>query len=1785
MEFSYATRQKYEEELLAKWERKNAVKKRRLSKELSVLVKDIEEFGSYKSTAANIENFWRKHKNTGLSGAFNQQGMSLSERIFGNNIWKKSSQKKTVNEEAITVKNSNTAEYKLSDFMKRYCAPLVELYVPKEFIEDYYYIIDKLPNFQYTTGVSRRTIRTRKPDVHIKHAFMLLYSYRAFDCFQVTMEDYLMDKMSPEALDYKNYGYYKKLGINYFDEMLAARIDAGNQKMIELIREAFLSENNTVIVTTQLVRGVIKSDNAELHELLARFLVAARLQEGVRQVICENADCGTPEAFLVLLDAIKRENLIRFAAVKRAIATWTGLFDSENIERITDKVFDDICISVNDLDTATRMTETNDSIHIMIGLWALGFYEVEDALSVMERLADIGSRNQILTISYYNRMVQDKELTQRISTQIFEKYADDYEILAAFMPTFMAYTHSMMNNAIETKNGRYFHDKNSEYIYKPIAVTELFHNGTEARKIYGILKQAFQGMKKKKQEFFPCIFPWYGVTLLRSDFILRMVLVAYALGDQSMTDEVCVLLSEIDANSGYRWKAVQLLLHAPKTDVQRTALFSYITDKESYTRQAANTILKDMSLTDEEYMQMEGYLKYKTAEIREFVIGLLEKRNDDALKNSVTRLLSSNVENIRLAGFDLVKTRCDKSPKKREFYAAWIKDSGLEQDTLSEQEKILFQEITGGSAGELLGKDGYGLYHPDVHITLADKKPDMGVLADFFSLSAKEIDGMFDDLCAFIKQHEKDAYENCSGETILLGNGLYMTVSNYHLPMDQSYPFPELWKAFYENYIKTPKRFWNMYMARTTGHFSSKIKSFNEYLKVEKKLFYGCSSDYNIVNKQYPDSIRDTVETNRMIGIILGIIKCQQNLKLPREVAVNACLYAAGLPENKRWYERIQDNRYIDFSQDTTVSFCQTDKFKTLIGPVENWDNDKDFAESFDLLYRLDKAYEYQVVQRSLKSSYGRNRQGNYLSMFDYIKAYVLGLIPVDLVYQNAFETLQLPLAMSQLSCFVKEKLYVRDLNELSKYMQVDKEKKTLDKEDPFYQAGVKVYTNIVNLILEVELKRGDSPTVFSDSIMKITCIYGIDRLVSVLTALGKETLDRSTYYDWSSGMGKRECFSHLLQVCYPTSEDTADKLAEEVKKRKISEERLIETAMYAPQWIDLIEEYLGCDGFKSGCYYFMAHMNEQFDDKKKAMIAKYTPLTAEELNDGCFDVNWFFEAYEKLGDKMFAKLYKSAKYISDGSKHSRARKYADAALGKVQRDELEKTINEKRNKDLLMSYGLIPVVDEADELHRYEYLQGFLKESKQFGAQRKTSEAKCVSVALKNLATRAGYTDDMRLILAMETALVTSNAAYFEGMKVGDYTCKIIISIQGKAELEICKDEKKLKSVPAGIKKDVQFLAIKEFTAKLKNQYSRCVRMFEKSMEEREYYTLGELKKLCVNPVTKALLMNLVYVTATLEEKQSTDNAASETAGKQEDYKAVRFGILSEDGAFLDVKGQQIDLKEDGRLRLAHPYDLYAAGCWADWQKFFFERQQNIGIKQPFKQVFRELYVKLSEEKDADKSRMFAGNQIQPAKTVGALKNRSWVADYENGLQKIYYKDNIIATIYAMADWFSPADTEAPTLEYVVFYDRKTFRQLKLSEVPDIIYSEVMRDTDLAVSTAHVGGVDPLTSHSTIEMRKVIVKFNLELFKLENVTLEGSHGFVKGTYGEYSIHLGSGVIHQIGGHQINVLPVHSQKRGKIFLPFVDDDPKTAEIMSKILLFAQDQKIKDPYIMEQIIRS
>jgi hypothetical protein len=206
----------------------------------------------------------------------------------------------------------------------------------------------------------------------------------------------------------------------------------------------------------------------------------------------------------------------------------------------------------------------------------------------------------------------------------------------------------------------------------------------------------------------------------------------------------------------------------------------------------------------------------------------------------------------------------------------------------------------------------------------------------------------------------------------------------------------------------------------------------------------------------------------------------------------------------------------------------------------------------------------------------------------------------------------------------------------------------------------------------------------------------------------------------------------------------------------------------------------------------------------------------------------------------------------------------------------------------------------------------------------------------------------------------------------------------------------------------------------------------------------------------------------------------------------------------------------------------------------------------------------------------------VQPKKALALLKSRGWVASYEEGLQKVNYKENVIISLYALADWFSPADIEAPTIEYVCFHARKSYDTVAVDKISPILFSEAMRDVDLVVSVAHAGGVDPEASLSTIEMRENLLGEMLRLLRLDNVELRKTHAFIKGKLGEYTVHLGSGTVQKMATGSVFIVPVHSQHRGRLFLPFMDDDPKTAEIISKIVLLAEDTKIKDPEILRQI---
>jgi len=1627
---------------------------------------------------------------------------------------------------------------KLSDvFTKTEYKVMLGSVIDDRYKKQFLYIVDKLIEFPYTQGWSRRTLRSADCTTHLyAHFERCLMNFITIGIYSTDICSILKNNYNE---DFRAYRINNKYQYNYnvSEFIIAAELDLGNIELEQLLTDIFMSENNTFSVSVEMIRGIVMSDNKKLHKLLGDYLLAAKLQGGVRQAVCENMDCGTVEAFLLLLDVINQNNLIRFSSVKRAICTWTGICptDYKDIDRIPQKTLSLISECLNDEQKREEYTYSNDAIELYISLWAYGFYCVEDTRNLYNRLFSDNNRHRLLVASTYLSIMANSNQSILIAEKVLEEHYDDVELCACYLPyicgdaTGYLSEHTGVNRKY-TKNPK-LKTANSKLI--PILSDS---NMVIFEKRYDLMKKLYETHTQKSYKFEPFIFPWNSATLDRSNFAELITFYAYCLDDTERLEYAADTIPDI--NTWKRNIIVHALLAKPRTEKLKRTLYLTIGDKSDNGRRAAFDIADELPLYTELVPLLEDLTRSKNNEIRNFAAKMLLKQDNTGVFNSIERFVVSKKEEQRMTGLDLIM-RSKSMKENKELYKS-IRPLALKITDPSEKEKIIINELSDNSeADKVLNVKGYGLYNPDAADYIPKYKADYLVLKRIFSKSnAKKLEEIKNKLDQLITDNGDCEYRARNGEIVLLKNSFEQLSERNNGGLFNNYPFPELWIGFYETEIKdfdTLMRL-KIYLNTDIGMYHSDEGKFDTAIKKIYGKKYIVSPSGKFLN---------TIST--VINLLIGHFSVE-NQKDLRTLSISVLDSLINLPTNEGFYIK-KSNSYESLRRIETNSY-----FSNFVDIALRAKNDEEYIESFAL--RVAKEYK-RVRELPVVDHAGKFERGNSAKVhcqgIDLIKAYSIGIITKDQLYKLAFghSIEEFTRDISWVACKIKKHRYYRSWSNIYNVTDDD-----LVENSRFRTAFEEIYFELSEIILKVELNRSDVATPFSSAAKTLAYIDGMEHFVDILTALGNDPLSKSIYYySYDNNNSKSHVLSSLLLSCKPKENDNAKTLKAAIKGRKITEKRLIEVAMFNTDWVDIIQEYLGWNGLESGIYYFAAHLNERFDDVKKALIAKHTPLTPEELYAGSFDIKWFNECYAQLGEKRFQILYDSAKYIANGNKHTRARKYADAVLGKVSAEDLEKQILDKRNKDLLMSYPLIPLADSSEVLRRYKFIQKYLKESKKFGAQRRVSEAAAANSALINLASNTGFGVVTRLILNMETKMGEEFARFFRFYDVEDVSVKIQIKESGKSEIICKKNEKLLKSIPAKLNNNEYIIEIKEVCKQFRDQYSRTKLMLEQFMEDGTEFTVLELNSLHNNPVTSSLIRELVFI---CDEKEK-----------------IGFVKCLE---ITNADGNTSALEESDMLRPAHTFDLYKSGQWHKFQKSLFDNQ----IKQPFKQVFRELYVKTEDELEALNSRRYSGNQIQPKKAAACLKSRCWIADVEDGLQKIYYKENIIARIYAIADWFSPADMECPAIEWVEFSNRKTGEAIKICEIPNIIFSEVMRDVDLAVSVAHVGGVDPETSHSTVEMRRAVIEFNLPLFGLKNVTFTDNHAHIKGSRADYTVHLGSGVIFVEGGTQIAVLPVHSQQRGKLFLPFIDEDPKTAEIMSKVVLFAEDKKIKDPYILKQI---
>ena len=436
--------------------------------------------------------------------------------------------------------------------------------------------------------------------------------------------------------------------------------------------------------------------------------------------------------------------------------------------------------------------------------------------------------------------------------------------------------------------------------------------------------------------------------------------------------------------------------------------------------------------------------------------------------------------------------------------------------------------------------------------------------------------------------------------------------------------------------------------------------------------------------------------------------------------------------------------------------------------------------------------------------------------------------------------------------------------------------------------------------------------------------------------------------------------------------------------------------------------------------------------------------------------------------------------------------------MGELEEKELLERIWEKRNQDTLRALGLLPVSRSKTKrrkqlLSRYKAIQEFLRGSKKFGSQRKASEKLAANIAMENLARTAGYPDPQRLTWAMEAEAIADLTKGPVSVQEDDVTVSLFIDDDGGAQLEVTKDTKKgpkkLKSVPAKLRKHPEISNLRERKSEIAKQTSRMRNSLEEAMCKGDEFTTSELQELFKHPVLKPMLTELVFVTE--------GNA---------------LGYPQEEGkVLLSADGSETTLGET-KVRVAHAYDLLDSGDWHTYQQKCFTEER----KQPFKQVFRELYVLTKAEKEAKKhSKRYEGHQVNPRQALALLGQRGWVNVPEEGVRRTFFAENLSAWLYFHEGFYTPAEVDGLTVDQVHFSERGNWKPLELEKVPPRLFSEVMRDLDLVVSVAHRGGVDPEASASTVEMRTALLRETLALLKIDNVKLERSHALIKGELGK----------------------------------------------------------------------
>lgn len=538
---------------------------------------------------------------------------------------------------------------------------------------------------------------------------------------------------------------------------LAVMLDSENAAVAEAFRTAVYENSGTV--SHELVLSLFFSKQESSWKIAADLLLAAKLQEGLRQAVLESCSNGRVEAFKYMMRFIADNDLLRYTATVHAFDTWLGIgFDTVRTDTVR-RMFASALAALED----PEHFKAENPGDLFIQLWAMANTEVLDAKRQVEKLLMDGSASPpqlSVALTFYK--IIGYQLPDETALDLLRRYRDNFTLLACIL-------------------GCYKFSEDSQI------------SSEEASRLYFEFKKLLPYFPKKKLDMQHPAFEWsqlhLSVSVLWINILLQLAKRAW---NAPVLDDLAQSMSEMPSDARYLMLISVLEYLAPKkaphqcsqfiserkpendkklresmpnTPTLRNALFRSLEDKSSSNREEALSIISRMKITEAELLRVENLLSQKNSSIRRIALEILLK-SDNPQASAVRLRASGNAEKIAAAD--------ELMPKAKE-------------------------------APAIDKAHGYGLY--DVHeIWNPDlPKPDMAyhpknILRDEPNAAKR----LLSDLSNLLNEHRQN---ECKGvespcSVSVIDTTLDKAISIYQdvhwaSSMTQNIPMPELWDGYF----------------------------------------------------------------------------------------------------------------------------------------------------------------------------------------------------------------------------------------------------------------------------------------------------------------------------------------------------------------------------------------------------------------------------------------------------------------------------------------------------------------------------------------------------------------------------------------------------------------------------------------------------------------------------------------------------------------------------------------------------------------------------------------------------------------------------------------------------------------------------------------------------------------------------------------------------------------------------------------------------------------------------